>query len=76
MPLLAIDPISRKAARTPMFIAGVLMLAAGLVPVAIGVISGWNRISGVSFLSIFAPIGAILIASARSKASREWRRGK
>ena len=70
---MGIDPISRKAFRTPMFIAGVLMLAAGLVPVVVGVISGWDRISGVSFLSVFAPIGVILMASARSKASRQWR---
>ena len=70
------DPISLMTARTPMFMLGVLMLAVGLVPVVVGVISGWNRISGVSFLSVFAPIGAVLMASARSKASREWRQGR
>ena len=59
-----------------MFIAGVLMLAAGLVPVVIGVISGWNRVSGVSFLSVFAPVGVALMASARAKASREWKQGR
>jgi hypothetical protein len=59
-----------------MFIAGVLMLAAGLVPVVVGLISGWDRISSVSFLTVFAPIGAILMASARSKASREWKQGR
>ena len=73
---MAIDPISRKTARTPMFIVGVLMLAVGLVPVVVGVISGWNRISSVSFLSVFAPIGAVLMASARSRVSREWRQGR
>ena len=70
------DPISLMTARTPMFMLGVLMLAVGLVPVVVGVISGWNRISGVSFISVFAPIGAVLMASARSKASREWRQGR
>ena len=40
---MAIDPISRKAFRTPLFVAGVLMLIVGMVPVAVGVISGWNR---------------------------------
>jgi hypothetical protein len=59
-----------------MFLAGVLMLAAGLVPVAVAVISGWNQISGISFLSVLAPIGALLMALARSKASREWRQGR
>ena len=73
---MAIDPITRKAARTPMFIAGALMLAAGLVPVVVGVISGWDRVSDVSFLSVFAPIGVILMASARAKASREWKQGR
>ena len=70
---MAIDPVSQKAFRTPMFIAGVLMLIAGLIPVAVGAISGWSRISDVSFLSVFAPIGALLMALARSKASQEWR---
>jgi hypothetical protein len=59
-----------------MFIAGVLMLVAGLVPVAVGVISGWDRISDVSLLSVFAPIGALMMAFARSKASQEWRQGR
>ncbi len=73
---MAIDPVSRKAFRTPLFMAGVLMLAAGLVPVVVGVISGWNPVSGVSYLSVFAPIGAVLMALARSKASQEWRQGR
>jgi len=73
---VAVDPVSQKAFRTPLFVAGVLLLIVGLVPVAIGVISGWNRIAGFSVLSAFAPIGAILIAVARSKASREWRQGR
>ena len=70
---MSIDPITRKASHTPMFIAGVLMLAAGLVPVVVALISGWNQISGVLFLSVLAPIGALLMALARAKASREWR---
>lgn len=73
---MALDPISRKASRSPTFIAGVLMLAVGLVPVVVGVISGWNRISSVSILSVFAPVGAVLMALARSKASREWKQGR
>ena len=73
---MAIDPISRKAFRTPLFVAGVLMLIVGMVPVAVGVISGWNRIAEISFLTAFAPIGAILMAVARSKASSEWRQGR
>ena len=68
---MAIDPVSRKAFRTPLFIAGVLMLIVGLVPVAVGVIAGWDRIAGVSVLTVFAPIGTILIAVARSKAASE-----
>ena len=52
------------------------MLAVGLVPVVVGVISGWNRISSVSILSVFAPVGAVLMALARSKASREWKQGR
>jgi hypothetical protein len=73
---VAIDPVSRKAFQTPLFIAGVLMLVAGLVPVGVGVMSGWNGISGVSFLSVFAPVGALLMALARSKASHEWKQGR
>ena len=73
---MAIDPISRKAFRTPLFVAGVLMLIVGMVPVAVGVISGWNRIAELAFLTAFAPIGAILMAVARSRASSEWRQGR
>lgn len=67
------DPITRKAARTPMFLAGVLMLLVGLVPVVVAVASGWDRISGVSALAGFAPLGAIFMAVARSKASERWK---
>jgi Na+/H+-translocating membrane pyrophosphatase len=59
-----------------MFLAGSLMLLAGLVPVVVALISGWSAMSGVSLLTVFAPIGAILMALARSKVSREWRQGK
>ena len=68
---MAIDPVSQKMFRTPMFIVGVLMLVAGLIPVAVLAISGWSRTSDVSFLSVFAAIGALLIALARSKTSQE-----
>lgn len=69
---MAIDPVTRKAFRTPMFVAGTMMLLAGLIPVVVALISGWNAVSGVSFLMVFAPVGALLMALARSKASREW----
>ena len=59
-----------------MFIAGTVMLLAGLIPVVVALISGWNAMSGVSLLTVFAPIGALLMALARSKASREWRQGR
>ena len=59
-----------------MFIAGTVMLAAGLIPVIVALISGWSAISGVSVLLVFAPVGASLMALARSKASREWRQGR
>jgi hypothetical protein len=71
-----IDPITRKAFRTPMFIAGSLMLLAGLVPVVVALASGWNAMSSVSLLTVFAPIGVILMALARSKASTEWSQGR
>ena len=73
---MAIDPISRKAFRTPLYVSGVVMLIVGMVPIAVGVISGWNRIAEISFLTAFAPIGAILMAVARTKASSEWRQGR
>ena len=73
---MAIDPVSRKAFRSPLFVAGVLMLMVGLVPIAVGVISGWNQVAGASALSAFAPIGAILMAVARSKASSDWKQGR
>lgn len=73
---MAIDPVTRKAFRTPMFIAGTVMLAAGLIPVIVGFLSGWNRISNVALLLVFAPVGASLMALARSNTSREWRQGR
>ena len=73
---MAIDPVTRNAFRTPMFIAGTVMLAVGLIPVIVARISGWSAISGVSLLLVFAPVGASLMALARSKASREWRQGR
>jgi hypothetical protein len=38
--------------------------------------SGWNGASAVSWLSVFAPLGAILMAVARSTASQQWRQGR
>ena len=73
---MALDPISQKAFRTPLFVAGILMLIVGLTPVAVALISGWNRIADLAFLTAFAPIGAILMAVARSKVSSEWRQGR
>jgi len=67
------DPVTRKAVRTPMFVAGALMLFAGLVPSIAVVTSGWSGASAVAWLSVFAPLGAILMVVARSSASREWR---
>jgi hypothetical protein len=59
-----------------MFIAGAVMLIVGLVPVGVALHSGWNGISGISFLTVFAPIGATLMALARSTAAREWKQGR
>lgn len=73
---MPIDPVSRAAFRTPMFIAGVLMLVAGLVPAGVALVSGWNAISKLAFLTAFAPIGVILMAVARSNASDEWKKGR
>jgi len=67
------DPVTAAASRTPLFIAGAVMLVAGLIPVVVVLISGWSALSGVSVLSVLAPIGAALMALARSKASHEWR---
>jgi multisubunit Na+/H+ antiporter MnhG subunit len=55
-----------------MFVAGTMMLLAGLIPVVVALISGWRAVSGVSVLTVFAPVGAVLMALARSKASKEW----
>jgi len=73
---VAIDPVTRNALRTPLFIAGTVMLAVGLIPVIVALMSGWSAISGVSMLLVFAPIGASLMALARSQASREWKQGR
>ena len=70
------DTVTGTAFRTPMFLAGIVMLAVGLVPAIVALVSGWNAISGVSFLTVFAPIGALLMAQARSRASQEWRQGR
>lgn len=70
---MAIDPVTRKAFRTPMFVAGTMMLLVGLIPAVVALISGWNAVSGVSLLMVFAPVGALLMALARSKVSQEWR---
>jgi hypothetical protein len=59
-----------------MFIAGAGMLVAGLIPVTVAAIAGGASVSDVSFLSVFAPVGACLMALARSKASREWRQAR
>jgi hypothetical protein len=70
------DPATRKTFQTPMFIAGTVLLLAGLVPVVVALTSGWNAMSDVSLLTVFAPIGALLMALARSKVSKEWKRGR
>ena len=70
------DSVTRNAIRTPMFIGGALMLLAGLVPLLVVLTSGWNGASAVSWLSVFAPLGAILMAVARSTASQQWRQGR
>ncbi|MEO8432501.1 MAG: hypothetical protein ABI592_13395 [Acidobacteriota bacterium] len=71
---MAIDPVTRKAFRTPMFLGGVLMLAAGLVPAIVAETSGWNAASGLAGLSALAPLGAGLMAAARHRASEEWKK--
>lgn len=71
--MVASDLVTRKAFRAPMFVVGMVMLAVGLIPVVVVLISGWNAMSGVSVLTVFAPIGAVLMALARSRASQEWR---
>jgi len=73
---VAIDLVTRRAFRTPMFIAGAVMLVAGLIPLIVVSISGWKATEAVSILSVFAPIGTMLMALARSKASQEWRLGR
>ncbi len=70
------DPVTRKAVRTPMFMAGSLMLLAGLVPLIVVLTSGWNGASAVAWLSVFAPLGAILMSVARSNASQAWKQGR
>jgi hypothetical protein len=59
-----------------MFIAGTVMLLAGLIPAVVAWISGWSAVSSVSVLTVFAPIGALLMALARSKVSRESRQAR
>jgi hypothetical protein len=71
-----VDPITRNAFRTPMFLAGVLMLLVGLVPVAVALVSGWDRVAGVTILSAFAPVGAVLMAVARAKVAERWKKGR
>lgn len=71
---MAPDPVTARAFRTPLFLSGVAMLVAGLIPVAVALISGWDAISRVSLLLVFAPIGAALMAVARSRASEEWKK--
>ena len=70
------DSVTRKAVRTPMFMGGALMLLAGLVPAIVVLTSGWNGASAISWLSVFAPLGAVLMAMARSTASQAWRQGR
>ena len=73
---MAIDPVTRDAARTPLFIAGAGMLIAGLVPFAISLLRSSHDSASGSLFWIFVPIGGLLIALARMRASREWRRGR
>jgi len=59
-----------------MFLGGALMVLAGLVPSIVVLTSGWSGASAVSWLSVFAPVGAILMAVARSTASQAWRQSR
>jgi hypothetical protein len=70
---MAIDPVTRKALRTPMFIVGAVMLVAGLVPFLLALLAGSKGIPGGILFWVFVPLGGLLMALARSRASREWR---
>lgn len=73
---MGMDALTRSALRTPMGLAGVLMVVVGMIPLIAVLISGWNGASGVIALSAFAPIGATFMALARSRAAGEAKQGR
>jgi|NGEPerStandDraft_6_1074524.scaffolds.fasta_scaffold23253_4 multisubunit Na+/H+ antiporter MnhG subunit len=74
---MAIDPVISRAARTPLFIVGVLLLVVGVVPIVWSMIfiSGSNLIGPGILLWVCAPTGWFLLSRSMSRALQDWRKG-
>jgi hypothetical protein len=75
---MASDPVMAQAARTPMFIVGVVMLALGIVPFVLTVLlyPEGNAVGPGILMWLLVPIGSILVWRAWSRALQNWRHGK
>jgi hypothetical protein len=75
---MAIDPVTLRAARTPMFVAGVVLLVLGILPLVLTIIlvPESNAVGPGILLWILVPVGCILVSRALFRASRDWRQGK
>ena len=75
---MAFDPVTRKIARRPMFIIGVLLLVVGIVPLVATIlfVPRSNAVGPGMLMTVCVPIGVILVWRTRSQALQEWRRGE
>jgi hypothetical protein len=75
---MTLDPVTRKVARRPMFIIGVLLLIGGIVPLVATILflPESNAIGPGFLMWVCVPIGTILVWRASSQALQEWRQGK
>jgi hypothetical protein len=75
---MALDPVTLRAARTPMFIAGAVLLILGILPLVLTIIfvPQSNAVGPGILMWILVPIGSILVWRSLFRASRDWRQGK
>ncbi len=75
---MAFDSVIVKAARTPMFIVGAVLLALGIVPFVLAMIlyPEGNAVGPGILMWLLVPIGSILMWRAWSKALQSWKHGK
>ncbi len=73
---MAIDPVTGRAVRTPLFIVGAVMLIGGLVPFVVALFPGSSEFAGGFLFWVFVPLGGLMMALARLRASQRSRPGR